>query len=530
MLHRLHHVRQAERTSGTKGQRVGQIVGIDLGTTFSAIAYVGALGKPEIIENREGQRITPSVVLFQGDQVVVGAMAKRSAPTAPDDVVEFVKRQMGDPSWRFTTSSGTDYTAEQVSAFILKRLKEDAEEALGEPVTDAVITVPAYFDDSRRKATMDAGTIAGLNVRRVLNEPTAAALSYGLDTNASGTALVYDLGGGTFDVTIMRLGGGEFEVIATLGDRNLGGFDWDNEIMNYVNDQVQAQGGPDLFDDDLRTAELRDRAEAAKQTLTKSTEVKVFIAADGRNFTVPLTRSTFEELTEGLLGRTESLTITALEDAGFEWGSIDQLLLVGGSTRMPMVQEMMKKLSGRTPEKSTHPDLSVALGAAIQAHIISDEHTPGTALVPLAGTDGKRIQIQDVTALGLGALALDEGEKMSNFVVVPHNAKIPAKGRQSFATIIDQQSEVNVQITEGDDPDPSYVKVVGESMFKLPPYPKGSPIDVAIAFDIDGIVHAEVFDGVTGRKLGDMEIDRKSNLDSAQVEQMRDEMRKREID
>ena len=507
---------------------MAKVVGIDLGTTYSAVAYVNTMGKPEIITNREGERITPSVVLFQGESPLVGSMAKRSAPTAPDDVVQFVKRQMGDPTWRFVTSGDASYSAEQVSSIILKRLKEDAEMALGDAVTDAVITVPAYFDDARRKATMDAGTIAGLNVLRVLNEPTAAALAFGLDHDVAGTVLVYDLGGGTFDVTIMHIADGTFDVKATIGDRNLGGFDWDNELMDHINNEVIAQGGPDLFDDDGYTADLRDKAEMAKRTLTTMAETKVFISAGGGTYTIPVTRAKFEELTAGLLRRTQDLVETALEDASMNWGDIDRMLLVGGSTRMPMVPDLMKGLLGKDFEHSVNPDEAVALGAAIQAALESP--AAGGAMVPIDSAQGGAIVVRDVTALGLGTIAIDtETNRERNFVLVPHNSKIPAKGRERFYTVSENQVKVNVQVTEGDDEDPNYVKVVGDSTLSLPPYPQGSPIDVAIAYDIDGIIFAEVFDGVTGEKIGDMEIARESNLDTEQVQQMANEMKGLEV-
>jgi molecular chaperone DnaK len=493
------------------------LIGIDLGTTYSAAAVVGSLGKPEILANREGDRLTPSVVLFQGDQTLVGAMAKRTAPTAPDDVVQFVKRQMGDRAWKFVTSDDRQYSAEEVSAIILKRIKEDAEIALGTTITDAVITVPAYFDDARRKATIDAGVIAGLNVRRILNEPTAAALAYGLDSQADGTIVVYDLGGGTFDVTIMRITGGDFEVIGTVGDRNLGGFDWDNMLMQHLNEQVKSQGGPDLLDDDLRTAELRDKAELAKRSLTTMKETKVFISADGRTFTLPVGRDKFQQLSAGLLGRTEHIVEAALEDADLSWRDIDKLLLVGGSTRMPMVQEMMRRVSGMEPERSINPDEVVALGAAIQAHLCAAEDG-GAALPQLAGAGADGIKIGDVAALGLGILALDpDTDILRNYVLIAHNSKIPAFGSDFFESVEDNQTAWNVKVTEGDDADPRFVKVIGESRITHPPYPKGSVFEVRMSFDLDGLVHAEIFDDTTKNKVGDMRIERESNMTEVQV-------------
>ena len=295
---------------------MGIAVGIDLGTTNSAVSVVRPTGKPEVLKNKEGDSITPSVVLFQSfggpDEPLVGEQAKRQAAAFPDDIVQHVKRYMGDPSWRFDSSSGAQYSAEEVSAIILKRLKEDAEIALGEEVTDAVITVPAYFDDARRTATKQAGQIAGLNVLRVLNEPTAAALSYGIDADANGTVLVYDLGGGTFDVTILKIAGTEFEVIATDGDRNLGGFDFDNALMSYLNEELKKQGAPDALEDIALMASLREKAEFAKKALSTVPKTNVQFSANDQHYRVPLTREEFNEVTQSLMVRTQELVADVL--------------------------------------------------------------------------------------------------------------------------------------------------------------------------------------------------------------------------
>ena len=310
------------------------MIGIDLGTTYSTVAYVNELGQPEILTNRDGERLTPSVVMFQDEEPLVGKMAKHSAAMAPDDVVQFVKRFMGDSAWIHYTQTGEAFRPEEVSALILKRLKEDAEYTLGKTVTDAVITVPAYFDDARRKATRDAGQLAGLNVCRLLNEPTAAALAYGLQQDKSdATLLVYDLGGGTFDVTIMRIAGGEFDVLATGGDRNLGGYDWDNLTMGWLNDQFISAGGADLLDEGSFEAELREKAESAKRSLTSVATTKVMLGAEGLIKTVTLTRELFDDMTSDLLNRTRYLAEEVLEDASIGWSQVDTVLLVGGSTR-----------------------------------------------------------------------------------------------------------------------------------------------------------------------------------------------------
>jgi molecular chaperone DnaK len=525
-LTRLTPLGEADAARAAGSGFLGRIVGIDLGTTYSAVASVNDLGKPEILVNREGERITPSVVLFQGDLTQVGTQAKRSAPTAPDDVVQFVKRQMGNPDWRFTTSAGADFTAEQISAIILKRLKEDAEIVLGSPVTDAVITVPAYFDDARRKATQDAGTIAGLNVRRVLNEPTAAALSFGLDDDFEGTALVYDLGGGTFDVTIMRISPELLDVRSTKGDRNLGGFDWDNRLMGLLNDQVRAAGGPDLFDDELLTAELRDKAENAKRTLSSLEEARLFITADRRNFNLSVKRSDFEAASDDLLSMTEVILEEALEDAGLDWSGIDKILLVGGSTRMPMVGSLIQRLSGSSADRAINPDEAVALGAAIQGQLLAESE--GSAQPVLTGS-GSSLAIADVTSQSLGVVALDDDGIPANSVIIPHNTKIPVQHSGIYSTVVASQTELQVQITEGDDPDLAYVQIIHQEPLSIPAYPKGSPIEVIMSYDVDATIHVEVRDLTAQKTLGEIELDRPSNLEPGQVEEMANDMKELEV-
>jgi molecular chaperone DnaK len=490
---------------------VNQLIGIDLGTTFSAVARMNKLGKPEIIPNREGENIMPSVVLFQDNMILVGTMAKRSAAVAPLDTVQFVKRAMGDPSWRFETTEGVAFRPEEISALILKRLKEDAELHLGGPVTDAVITVPAYFDDGARRATKDAGAIAGLTVHRVLNEPTAAALAYGLDEGGAGTVLVYDLGGGTFDVTVMRIGDRTFDTLATSGDRNLGGFNWDNELMNLLNQKFRQSGGPDLLADDQAEADLREKAEAAKRALTTIERTRVVLSADGVTKTLELTRAEFEDVTSGMLGRTRDITEMVLADAGLDWGGIDRLLLAGGSTRMPMVRTMMEAASGKSAERAVNPDEIVALGAAIQAHIVESElASPG------APGPGKAITIRDVTSQGLGTLAQagDGTTRMANVVIISPNSRIPAKQTKPFQTVQDGQTEIRVKVTQGDDSDPDYVKVIGEQVLSIPPYPAGAGVGVTFAYDIDQTVFIEVTDLTAGQPLGTFEVHDVANMDA----------------
>ncbi|WP_404290722.1 Hsp70 family protein [Glutamicibacter arilaitensis] len=494
-------------------------VGIDLGTTYSSIGVLQDNGEVEIIRNRDGEDITPSVVLFQEvngvDEPLVGTMAKHSAASAPDDVVQFVKRHIGDSDWRFTSTSGSNYSAEEISAIILKRLKEDAELALGEPVKDAVITVPAYFDDARRTATKHAGAIAGLNVLRVLNEPTAAALSFGVDTSARGLVLVYDLGGGTFDVTLMRITDTGFDVLGTDGDRMLGGFDFDNKLIEYIAEKIKEQGGPsDLLDDSVQVASLREKAEMAKRSLTTVAATTVHVSAGGAQYRVPVERVEFERITKDLLNRTKDLTEFVLSEVAVTWGNLDHLLLVGGSTRMPMVRELIERLAGRPADRSVRPDEAVTLGAAIQAAM--EEAIPaGTDLTIF---DGKSPVIADVTSQGLGVIVL-EGKNSGdvNQVVIPRNSKIPAKFSTTVYTVQANQKSVLVQVTQGDETNLDYVVEIGSKDIALPPYPEGAPLRVTYAYDIDQTVFVEVTDLTTHLSLGTFEVDRLANLTEDQL-------------
>lgn len=549
---------------------MARVVGIDLGTTYSAVAVADRTGKPSIVRNREGENITPSVVMFQGDTVVVGSQAKRSAVTSPDHVIQFVKRFMGEPRPIYTSDSGTAYRPEEISALLLKRLKEDAEMMLGEPVDRAVITVPAYFDDARRKATKDAGRMAGLEVLRIVNEPTAAALAYGAGRDEAnpgeaahgeaargeaaegvggdrgtggaelGTILVYDLGGGTFDVTVMRVTDGEYDVIATDGDRNLGGFDWDGKLMDHLNGAFMAAGGPDLTEDSGMLAELRDKAEIAKRTLSNAPRAVVMLSAEGRHEQVRIPRETFEEITADLLDRTRIITEGVLEEAKLTWADIDKVLLVGGSTRMPMVPRLVRELSGKEPELGISQDEVVALGAAllgldteVRAEQAAEKRKyvgsganvdsePGDGLTLL--TKGRVKSIKDVTSQSLGLVTTKEQDRTQKFnsVIIRHNTPVPARKSETFFTLDDDQTAVLCQVTEGNDRDLEYVKIVGQSVITIPPYPKHAPFEVFYSYDVDGIIHVEVKDSTTGEWLGEFEVDRPDNLDSEEIEELSD--------
>jgi len=508
---------------------MGKIVGIDLGTTYSVIAYMNKYGKAEIIHNREGDRITPSVVLFDGEMPLVGSIAKRSASATPLNVIQFVKRQMGDPKVKYRTENGETYIPEEVSAIILKRLKEDAENYLDEPVTDAVITVPAYFNDAQRKATKDAGQIAGLNVLRIINEPTAAALAYGTEKcEKAERVMVYDLGGGTFDITIMDVDTDGISVLATGGDKNLGGFDWDNKLMEYINEEfMKKEGGFDLFDDPVTLQDLRAMSEITKKTLSSRETTKMFVSAGGVNVSIQVTRETFEELTEFLCKRMVSIMRFVLEDAKLQWKNIDKVIPVGGSTRMKRIAALLEELTGKTPSAEIHPDEAVALGAAIQGSLL-ERDSSSTALNQ--ATAFPLVKVQDVNSHSLGVICIDSAtDQEVNDIVLLKNTETPAQASGNYMTMHDNQTEIDVRITEGEDTDIAYVDIIGTTTLKFPSYPKGAPLEAIFRYDQDGMVHVDLIDLTTNKSLKEMSIDRYANLNKTEVDEKRLRICKLEI-
>lgn len=479
---------------------MSKTVGIDLGTTYSSICYIDKYGKPEIIVNREGERIMPSVVLFDGKTPIVGTIAKNSAAMCPLNVCQYVKRHMGDKDWRFITDE-YEYTAEEISALILKRLKEDAQVALGTEIRDAIITVPAYFNDAQRKATQDAGEIAGLNVVRIINEPTAAAIAYGIDQSKEQIIMVYDLGGGTFDVTIMKVSGGNIDVIATGGDKNLGGFNWDNRIMDYLEDKLKGVFNDDFLNDIVFNYDLREKAEIAKKTLSSRDSAKVFLSYKGVSKSIDISINEFEEITKDLLDRTESMMEMTLEDANLSWSDIDKILLVGGSTRMRAVQTLVEKISGKKPSMELHPDEAVSLGAALLGNIIED------------GNELSQIKISDVNSHSLGIVCLDmERRERYNSIILPRNTKVLTKMSNVYSTISDNQTELEIEVTEGEEEDLDYVFTVGKVLVKIDPYPKGAPVEVTYEYDNNGVIHVSVYDLTAKKNLGEHYIQRQANL------------------
>ena len=488
---------------------MAKAVGIDLGTTNSVVSALEG-GEPVVIPNAEGGRTTPSIVAFaKNGEVLVGEVAKRQAITNPDRTIRSVKRHMGT-DWKTSDIDGKQYTAQEISARTLQKLKRDAEAYLGDTVTQAVITVPAYFNDAERTATKEAGQIAGLEVLRIINEPTAAALAYGLDKEgADQTILVFDLGGGTFDVSVLEIGDGVFEVKSTHGDVHLGGDDWDQRIIDWLVQEFRAKEGIDLAVDKMAAQRLKEAAEKAKIELstTQSTQINLpFITAtqDGpKHLDEQLTRAKFQELTADLLDRCKTPFEQAVKDAGLSKGDLDHVLLVGGSTRMPAVAEMVQSITGKEPNKGVNPDEVVAIGAAIQAGVLKG--------------DVKDVLLLDVTPLSLGIET--KGGVMTK--LIDRNTTIPTRRTEVFTTADDMQPSVEIHVLQGEREMSMYNKTLGKfQLVDLPPAPRGVP-QIEVTFDIDanGIVHVSAKDRATNKEQS-MTITGQSSLDKDAIDQM----------
>jgi molecular chaperone DnaK len=507
----------------------GKIIGIDLGTTNSVVAVMEG-GEPVVITNLEGSRLTPSVVAFQGENRLVGAPAKRQAVTNPTRTVASIKRFMGRRhrevdheekrvAYKLKGAAeelvkvdidGQDFTPPQISAMVLSALKEAAENYLGEKVTRAVITVPAYFNDAQRQATKDAGTIAGLTVERIINEPTAATLAYGLDKKKSGKVAVYDLGGGTFDISILEIGDGVFEVLATNGDTHLGGDDFDDVLMQYVAGEFQKSTGIDVRKDPMALQRLKEACEKAKIELSSAAQTDVnlpFITADAsgpKHLHVQLTRAKFEQLVEGLIERTKGPCLQALKDSGLQPSQIDDVILVGGQTRTPAVLAMAKKIFGREPNKSVNPDEAVAVGAAIQGGIL--------------GGEVKDVVLLDVTPLSLGIETLGGVSTK----LIERNTTIPTSKSQVFSTASDSQPSVEIHVLQGEREFARDNRSLGRfHLDGIAPAPRGVP-QIEVTFDIDanGILNVRAKDKGTGKEQR-IRIESSSGLSKDEVERMR---------
>ncbi|KXG78521.1 Chaperone protein DnaK [Fervidicola ferrireducens] len=486
---------------------MGRIIGIDLGTTNSVAAYIEG-GQPVIIPNAEGSRLTPSVVAFTKDgQRLVGQMAKRQAILNPERTVISIKRHMGTDYK--VNIDGKLYTPQEISAMILQKIKQDAEAYLGEKITQAVITVPAYFTDSQRQATKDAGRIAGLEVLRIINEPTAAALAYGLDKENDQTILVFDLGGGTFDVSILELGDGVFEVKATSGNNRLGGDDFDQRIIDYIAEEFLKEHGIDLRKDRMALQRLKEAAEKAKIELSSMLETTIslpFITADAsgpKHIEMTLTRAKFEELTRDLVEATLGPTEQALKDAGLRPEDIDKVILVGGSTRIPAVQEAIRRFLGKEPHKGVNPDEVVAMGAAIQAGVLAGEV--------------KDVVLLDVTPLSLGIETL--GGVFTK--IIERNTTIPVSRSQIFTTAADNQTTVDIHVLQGERPMAADNVTLGRfQLTGIPPAPRGVPrIEVKFDIDVNGIVHVSAKDLGTGKEQK-ITITSSTNLTEEEIQRM----------
>lgn len=508
-------------------------VGIDLGTTFSAIAYVDENNIPQIIPNIEGNRTTPSVVMFDGDDVCVGEQAKVNSITDPYNVCQLIKRQMGDSRFKFESESGKVFSPEDISAMILKSLKISAEQALNQKITDAVITVPAYFNDAQRKATQDAGKIAGLNVLSVINEPTAAAIAFcNSGEKQQQKVMVFDLGGGTFDVTIINISSDEtINILATNGHKNLGGFDFDNEIIKMVVNEFEDQHDIDLYDDDVAMQDLRGRAELAKKTLSTRAKATISIMSSGKLVKMEITKEDFNLRIKNILNNAKTIMEIAIEDANLEWSDLDKIILVGGSTRVPAVQEMIKEASGITPSHDVHPDEAVALGAACFANSLGDVEQVALGEAPQEAPKEAPapIKVTDVNSHSLGIITVDN-EVEANLIILERNSRIPTKAEKVVYTNVDNQENVLMRVTEGEDEDVDYVTIVGVAELKLPPRPAGMPLRIVMEYDINGIIHITVIDEDANESLGEMTLDRRSNLSEKQIKDKIDRMAEIEVE
>ncbi len=502
-------------------------VGIDLGTTFSAIAHIDAYGKPQIIPNAESERITPSVILFDGESAIVGTLAKQNAVAEPEKIVDFVKREIGKAKSEFGRDFDTRmYSAEELSALIVKKLKNDAEKYLGEPITDAVITVPAYFNDSERTATLHAGQLAGLNILQVINEPTAAALAYGLDKlNSNQTVFVFDLGGGTFDVTIMRIENHHISMVASNGDHRLGGKDWDDVIVNWVAEEFEQMHGENPLLDLQSYQDLYNRALTAKVQLSSRQRTTLVHSFNGKSIKLDLTRDDFEERTRHLVEKCKAICEIVMEEAKLDWSKIDRVLLTGGMTRMPTVRSMITSLSNVQVAEDVSPDEAVAIGAAVQAvlALLHEEDRLGERVLPVetrerfSNPEGGLIEVTNITTHTMGVVLWDDS-KVEEYVfgMIPKMTTIPTETVNSFGTAKANMKSAVVRVVEGESTVPGECVELGTCDIELPPFlPKGSPVELTYRYDENQVLNVTL--NAFG-KQSNVSIARRAGMSDAELE------------
>lgn len=482
-----------------------KLVGIDLGTTYSALAVLNEIGKPEIVPNIDGDRITPSVVFFDGDTPIVGTEAKRTMEVEPEKVVAGIKRNIGDENYKFKSET-KEWSAAEISAEILKKLKEDCSQTTGE-IKRVVITVPAYFDEVRRKETMEAGRIAGLDVVGIINEPTAAALYYATTHEVSGKVMVYDLGGGTFDVTIMNVSGTDVEIICSHGDHRLGGIDFDNVIVDLLNNGYKEKFGVHLLDDGSKKQEIQPLAEEMKKILSKREKQRISLSGDSGKTIVEVTRKEFEEKVSPLIARTEMLVESALDEAELSPGDISKVLLVGGSTRLPIIQKRLEKIMGFAPTIEINVDEAVALGASIYAGLQTIKDSRFGTSVPSGVQAGlKDVKMIDVCNHSYGTIIIDSDkitrrDELKNKILIEKNTKLPCSTKDTYYTLYDGQDRLKITVTQGEGDDPEFVKIIHEEEMKLPSSRlAGRPIDVRYSYDENQRMHCIFEDVESGQK------------------------------
>jgi len=502
-------------------------VGIDLGTTFSAIAHIDAYGKPQIIPNSESERITPSVILFDGQNAIIGSTAKQNAVAEPEKIVDFVKREMGRSKAQFHREfAGKVYSAEELSALMIKKLKNDAEKYLGETITDVVITVPAYFNDAERTATLHSGQLAGLNVLRIINEPTAAALAYGLDKlEQDQTVFVFDLGGGTFDVTIMRIESHHIRMVASNGDHRLGGKDWDDVLVNWVADEFDKVNGENPLLDLQSYQDLYNRCLTAKIQLSSRTRTTIVHSYNGKSIKLEVTRDDFEQRCRHLSEKCKTICEIVMQEAQMSWDKIDRILLTGGMTRMPSVRDMIGQLSGRPVADDVSPDEAVALGAAVQAVLgllqeedkLGERHLPEEVRDQFSANDGSLIKVTNITTHTLGVVLWDDS-KVEEYVfpMIKKMTPIPVQIKNSFGTAKANMKNAIIRIVEGESTVPSECTPLGICDIELPPFlPKGSPVELTYSYDENQML--EVVVEAYGRQ-NRVQIARNTGLSESEIE------------